>query len=82
MHDHGGSMKRDAAAAEALDGEARFARRVEGDAERIQDVAGGGYGRTLVRDSKGRPLILFDSEWTMRSTIKREKELHFHDIAP
>jgi peptide chain release factor 3 len=60
----------------------RFARWVEGDAHKIEDVAGGGYGRALVWDSKDRPLILFDSEWTMRTTIEREKELRFHEVAP
>jgi peptide chain release factor 3 len=58
------------------------ARWVEGDARQIQAVANGGYGRTLVHDSKGQPLILFDNEWTMRNTIEREKELRFHDVSP
>lgn len=60
----------------------RFARWVEGDRKQIQAVASAAYGRTLVHDSKGQPLILFDSEWTMRSTIEREKELRFHDVSP
>jgi peptide chain release factor 3 len=60
----------------------RFARWVEGGAARIQEVAHGGYGRTLVHDSRSRPLILFDSEWTMRTTQEREKDLVFHDVAP
>jgi peptide chain release factor 3 len=60
----------------------RFARWVEGPIAEIERVANGGYGRTLVYDSKQRPLILFDSEWTMKSTIEREKALAFHDVAP
>ncbi|HEX8694567.1 MAG TPA: peptide chain release factor 3 [Longimicrobium sp.] len=58
------------------------ARWVEGPIREIERVAGGGYGRALVYDAKERPLILFDSEWTMRTTIEREKELGFHDVAP
>jgi peptide chain release factor 3 len=60
----------------------RFARWVEGPMDEVERVAGGGYGRTLVYDSKQKPLILFDSEWTMRNTIEREKTLAFHDVAP
>jgi peptide chain release factor 3 len=60
----------------------RFARWVEGPIREVERVATGGYGRTLVYDSKQRPLILFDSEWTMKSTIEREKDLAFHDVAP
>ena len=60
----------------------RFARWVEGPMADIERVALGGYGRTLVFDAKEKPLILFDSEWTMRTTIEREKELQFFDVAP
>ncbi|HEX6042010.1 MAG TPA: peptide chain release factor 3, partial [Longimicrobium sp.] len=42
----------------------------------------GGHGRMLVYDAKQAPLVLFDSEWTMRTTIDREKEIAFHDVAP
>jgi peptide chain release factor 3 len=41
-----------------------------------------GPGRTLVYDAKGAPLILFESEWNMRTVIDREKDLAFHDVAP
>jgi peptide chain release factor 3 len=41
-----------------------------------------GMGRRLVYDSKERPLILFDSEWALRTAVEKEKELAFHDIAP
>jgi peptide chain release factor 3 len=59
----------------------RGARWVTGDARKIDEVASG-FGRALVRDSKDRPLILFDSEWTMRTTVEREKNLQFHEVAP
>jgi peptide chain release factor 3 len=36
----------------------------------------------MVFDSKQKPLVLFDSEWTMKTTIEREKELRFYDVAP
>jgi peptide chain release factor 3 len=42
----------------------------------------GGHGRILVYDAKGKPLILFDSEWTLRTTVEREKDVAFHDVAP
>jgi peptide chain release factor 3 len=42
----------------------------------------GGHGRMLVYDAKQAPLVLFDSEWTMRTTIDREKGIAFHDVAP
>ncbi|MDB4952418.1 MAG: peptide chain release factor 3 [Gemmatimonadetes bacterium] len=60
----------------------RFARWVEGPLAEVERVANGGYGRTLVFDGKQKPLVLFDSEWTMKSTIEREKGLAFHDVAP
>jgi len=60
----------------------RFARWVEGPEAEIRRVATEGYGRTMVFDSKERPMVLFDSEWTMRTTIEREKDLEFFDVAP
>jgi peptide chain release factor 3 len=60
----------------------RFARWVEGQDAAIVRAAEGGFGRALVHDSKGRPLILFDSEWSLRTTMEREKDLTFHDAAP
>jgi peptide chain release factor 3 len=60
----------------------RFARWVEGPLAEVERVAGGGYGRAMVFDSKQKPLVLFDSEWTMKTTIEREKELRFYDVAP
>ncbi|HEU0052814.1 MAG TPA: peptide chain release factor 3 [Longimicrobium sp.] len=60
-----------------------YARWVEGPMADIERVAHGGYGRTLVFDAKERPLILFDSEWTMKTTVEREKEkLSFFEVSP
>jgi peptide chain release factor 3 len=58
-----------------------FARWVTGPKEEI-DRLGASAGRTLVYDAKNRPLLLFESEWTMRHTVDRHTDLQFHDIAP
>ncbi len=50
------------------------ARWVEGDDERIRD-ASAGFERTLVHDSKGQPLILFQSEWALRRAMEKEEGL-------
>jgi peptide chain release factor 3 len=57
------------------------ARWVTGAADEIERL-GGTTGRWLVYDSRNRPLLLFESEWTMRHTIERHSALHFHDVAP
>jgi peptide chain release factor 3 len=57
------------------------ARWAVGPQHEVQRLAGG-HGRMLVYDSKNRPLILFDSEWTLRTTVEREKDVAFHDAAP
>jgi peptide chain release factor 3 len=57
------------------------ARWVTGTKAEISRLAGG-HGRVLVYDAKQAPLVLFDSAWTLRTTIDREKELAFHDVAP
>jgi peptide chain release factor 3 len=59
----------------------RLARWVEGPKDDI-DRVGGGIGRTLVYDSKDRPLVLFESEWSLRTAQEKETALKFHDIAP
>jgi peptide chain release factor 3 len=56
------------------------ARWVTGDRSEI-DRLGGTAGRSLVFDAKNRPLLLFDSEWTMRHTVERHPDLQFHDVA-
>jgi peptide chain release factor 3 len=57
------------------------ARWVTGDAAEI-DRLGSSAGRWLVYDSKNRPLLLFESEWTMTHTVQRHETLQFHDVAP
>ncbi|MBB4636154.1 peptide chain release factor 3 [Longimicrobium terrae] len=57
------------------------ARWVDGPIREIERLAHG-HGRMLVYDAKQKPLVLFDSEWTMRTTVDREKDLVFYDVAP
>jgi len=59
----------------------KHARWVEGPPGEIARV-GSAHGQTLVYDSANRPLILFDSEWSLRHTAEREDALTFHDVAP
>jgi peptide chain release factor 3 len=58
-----------------------FARWVTGPSDEI-DSLGASTGRSLVYDAKNRPLLLFESEWTMRHTVERHANLQFHDVAP
>ena len=58
-----------------------FARWVTGPQEEI-DKLGASTGRSVVYDAKNRPLLLFESEWTMRHTIDRYDTIQFHDVAP
>jgi peptide chain release factor 3 len=57
------------------------ARWVTGPQERI-DRVGGAYGRRTVEDADGFPMILFDTEWSLNTTVKDEPELTFHDVQP
>jgi peptide chain release factor 3 len=57
---------------------ARWVTGPEGDIQRV----GSASGRMLVFDSKQRPLILFDSEWSLRHTVSRETSLQYYDVAP
>ncbi len=58
------------------------ARWVTGEDKEIARVAGG-YDRTLVHDSKQRPLILFQTEWSLQRTIEKESgKVEFHSSAP
>jgi peptide chain release factor 3 len=59
----------------------KHARWVEGPRAAI-DLLASGIGRTLVYDSKERPLILFESEWSLRTAMEKAKEVAFHEIAP
>src|SRR5690606_1785315 len=49
----------------------RFARWVEGPRDAIERVASG-IGRALVYDSRERPLVLFESEWALRTAVEKE----------
>ena len=58
------------------------ARWVQGDRATIRDLTTG-YGRMLVQDSKEQPLILFESEWSMRSAMEKAGEkVTFFDVSP
>ncbi len=57
------------------------ARWVEGDEETIRRIASG-YGRKLVYDSKQRPLLLFENDFSMRRTMEDAPDLDFHEVAP
>ncbi|HET8655600.1 MAG TPA: peptide chain release factor 3 [Longimicrobiaceae bacterium] len=59
----------------------KHARWVEGPRAAIDELASG-IGRTLVFDAKERPLLLFESEWALRTAQEKWKEIAFHDIAP
>jgi len=57
------------------------ARWVEGTDEDIRRVASG-YDRKLVRDSRDRPLILFESRWALERTVEKETALQYYSVAP
>jgi peptide chain release factor 3 len=57
------------------------ARWVEGPLDEIERV-GDGYGKKLVFDSRGAPLILFENDYVLRGTMEREGKLQFHAVAP
>jgi len=59
----------------------KVARWVEGPTDDI-DRLGSGIGRSLVYDSKDRPLVLFESQWSLRTAVEKETRVTFHDIAP
>ena len=58
-----------------------IARWVQGDREAIARL-GEGYGKRLVYDSRGAPLLLFENEYTLRGTLERAGDLAFHAVAP
>jgi peptide chain release factor 3 len=59
----------------------RHARWVVGPDEAIDRVAGG-MGRTLVYDTRARPLVLFESEWALRTAQEKETAIVFHETTP
>ncbi len=58
-----------------------IARWVTGNREEIERL-GDGYGKRLVFDSRGAPLILFENEYTLRGTVERADGLSFSAVAP
>jgi peptide chain release factor 3 len=59
----------------------RFPRWVTGPEEDI-DRAASGVGRLRLYDAKEKPLLLFDSEWNLRSALQNDTRLSFHEVAP
>jgi peptide chain release factor 3 len=59
----------------------RIARWLAGPECAIRDAARG-YGRILVYDARGAPLLLFENESALQTTLEREEDLTFHEIAP
>ncbi|MGH7445339.1 MAG: EF-Tu/IF-2/RF-3 family GTPase, partial [Longimicrobiales bacterium] len=57
------------------------ARWVQGDDAAIRELVGG-YGRALVQDSKGQPIVLFESEWSMQTAIAKVDGVAFFDVSP
>ena len=58
------------------------ARWVVGPRPDIERVAGG-YDRALVIDARDRPLVLFQTEWSLQRTVEKEQGvLEFHSVAP
>jgi len=58
-----------------------YARWVVAPKKEIERIARG-YGRALVYDAKGAPLILFESEYALQQTLEKEKDAEFHAVAP
>ena len=59
----------------------RYPRWVSGTPAAIE-VAASARGRLRLYDTKGRPLLLFETEWALRWALENERNLTFHDVAP
>ena len=59
----------------------KYARWVTGPSATI-DLLASGTGRTLVYDSRERPLLLFESEWSLRTAKEKGEGVEFFEIAP
>jgi len=57
---------------------ARWVTGPEEEARRVGDV----FGRRMVEDAEGHPMILFDTEWSMERIARDAKELKLHDEQP
>ncbi|HUF89623.1 MAG TPA: peptide chain release factor 3 [Gemmatimonadota bacterium] len=59
----------------------KIARWVTGPADEIRRL-GEGYQRLLVADPRGRPILLFDSEFALRQTEKDLRGVELHTVSP
>ncbi len=59
----------------------RLARWVVGGEKEIKRLASA-PDRSLVFDSKEKPLILFTSDWSLRIAQERAEDVEFHEVAP
>ena len=59
----------------------KVARWVTGDEDRVLRL-GRGYDRSLVRDERERPVLLFRSDWARRQLEESESDVEFHAVAP
>ncbi len=59
----------------------RYPRWVTGPADEIDRMARE-QGRMRIFDAHGGPVILFESEWLLRSSVERAVAVTFHDVAP
>ena len=59
----------------------RYPRWVTGAKKDIERLANG-HGRSRLFDARGNSLIVFQDEWTLRSTMQHETAVEFHEVAP
>ncbi len=59
----------------------RYPRWVTGPESAIERAAQN-RGRLRLYDSKGNPVLLFETEWAMRWALENEKEIQLHQVAP
>ncbi len=59
----------------------KCARWVTGPESEIDKISGW-HDRRLVQDVDGYPIVLFDSEWTMKKSEEQLDALTFHDVQP
>jgi peptide chain release factor 3 len=57
------------------------ARWIEGTPAGIEKLLQG-HGRTRVYDTSGRPLLLFDNEWSLRMAIEKAGDVKLYDVSP
>jgi peptide chain release factor 3 len=57
------------------------ARWAEGDEDEIRRLAAG-YGRTLALDHRDRPLVLFETEFSLRTAAEDAPGVTLHAVSP